>query len=99
MFNVFIYYFVSVHLGGGLTGVLMAPIFVVNGLSIDGEHVGGIIFGGHSLAFQVSGKGEFTQYPLFVRFRPFFLRFCFSLTKYALFHPHFYVSISALTRQ
>ena len=44
-------------------------------------------------------KGEFTQYPFFVRFRPFFLRFCFSLTKYALFHPHFYVSISALTRQ
>ena len=32
---------------------------------------------------------------VFVRF----LRFCFSLTKYALFHPHFYVSISALTRQ
>ena len=35
-------------------------------------------------------------------FRPFlfvFLRFCFSFTKYALFHPHFYVSISALTRQ
>ena len=53
MFNVFIYYFVSVHLGGGLTGVLMAPIFVVKGLSIDEEHVGGIIFGGHSLAFQV----------------------------------------------
>ena len=34
---------------------------------------------------------------VFVRF--VFLRFCFSLTKYALFHPHFYVSISALTRQ
>ena len=34
-----------------------------------------------------------------MRFRPFFLRFCFSFTKYALFHPHFYVSISALTRQ
>ena len=39
-----------------------------------------------------STKGEFTQYP-------FFVRFCFSLTKYPLFHPHFYVSISALTRQ
>ena len=37
-----------------------------------------------------------------IRFSYFFvrfLRFCFSLTKYALFHPHFYVSISALTRQ
>ena len=33
---------------------------------------------------------------VFVRFFTFF---CFSLTKYALFHPHFYVSISALTRQ
>ena len=44
-------------------------------------------------------KGEFTQYPFFVRFRPFFLRFCFSLTKNALFHQHFYVPISALTRQ
>ena len=35
-------------------------------------------------------------------FRPFssvFLRFYFSLKKYALFHPHFYKSISALTRQ
>ena len=44
-------------------------------------------------------KGEFTQYPFFVRFRPFFFRFWFSLTKSALFHPHFYVSISALIRQ
>ena len=35
-------------------------------------------------------KGEFTQYP-------FFVRFCFSLKKYALFHPHFYMSISALS--
>ena len=42
-------------------------------------------------------KGEFTQYPFFIRFRPFFLRFCF-LKKYALFHPHFYKSIYALTR-
>ena len=35
-------------------------------------------------------------------FRPFssvFLRFCFFLKKYALFHSHFYKSISALTRQ
>ena len=35
--------------------------------------------------------------PAFVRF--FFLRFCFSVKKYAIFHPHFYMSISALTRQ
>ena len=34
-----------------------------------------------------------------IRFSSVFLCFCFSLTKYALFHPHFYVSISALTRQ
>ena len=31
-------------------------------------------------------------------FSSVFLRFCF-LKKHALFHPHFYVSISALTRQ
>ena len=31
-------------------------------------------------------------------FRPFFLCFCFSMSKYALFHPHFYVSISTLTK-
>ena len=41
---------------------------------------------------------ELTQYPFFVRFRPFFLRFCFFLKKYALFHPHFYKSISVLSR-
>ena len=35
-------------------------------------------------------KGEFTQYP-------FFLRFCF-LKKYAFFHPHFYKSISVPSR-
>jgi len=43
-----------VHFGGGLTGVLMAPIFVVEGLRINGEPVGGIIYGGHNLAFQVN---------------------------------------------
>ena len=32
----------------------MAPIFVVNGLELDGENVGGIVWGGHSLAFKVS---------------------------------------------
>ena len=35
---------------------------------------------------------------VFRTFSSVFLHFCF-LTKYALFHPHFYVSISALTRQ
>ena len=34
-----------------------------------------------------------------IRFCPFFLRFCFSVKKYALLHPHFYMSVSALTRQ
>ena len=33
-----------------------------------------------------------------IRFSSVFLRFCFSLKKYALFHPHFYKSISALNR-
>ena len=36
---------------------------------------------------------------VFRTFSSVFLRFCFSLTKYALFHPHFYVPISAPTRQ
>ena len=42
-------------------------------------------------------KGEFAQcrYP----FSSVFLRFCFFLKKYALFHPHFYKSASALTRK
>ena len=31
-------------------------------------------------------------------FRPFFLRFCFSVKKYALFYPHFYKFMYALTR-
>ena len=33
-----------------------------------------------------------------IRFCPFFLRFCFSMKKYALFCLHFYQSISALSR-
>ena len=33
-----------------------------------------------------------------IRFLSVFLRFCFSLKKYALFRPHFYKSISALSR-
>ena len=34
-----------------------------------------------------------------IRFCPVFLRFCFSVKKYAIFHTHFYMSISALSRQ
>ena len=34
-----------------------------------------------------------------IGFSSVFLRVCFSVKKYALFHPHFYMSISALTRQ
>ena len=33
-----------------------------------------------------------------IRFSSVFLRFCFSLKKYALFHPHFYKYISTLSR-
>ena len=36
-----------------------------------------------------------------IRFSPFssvFLQFCFSVNKYVLFNPHFYMSISALTK-
>ena len=36
---------------------------------------------------------------LSIRFLSVFLRFCFFLKKYALFHPHFLKSISALTRR
>ena len=43
---------------------------------------------------RVMTKGEFTQYPFFVRF----LRLCFSLNKYVLFYSHFYIPISALTK-
>ena len=35
---------------------------------------------------------------VFRTFSSVFLRFSFSLKKYALFHPHFYKSISALSR-
>ena len=35
---------------------------------------------------------------VFRTFSSVFLRFCFSLKKYALFHPHFYKSIYALSR-
>ena len=34
----------------------MAPIFVQNGLKENGVHVGGIVYGGHSLAFKVKFK-------------------------------------------
>ncbi|CAK8687801.1 unnamed protein product [Clavelina lepadiformis] len=43
---------VAVHLGGGLCGILLGPIFAINGLR---EGVGGIIYGGHYLAFQNFG--------------------------------------------
>lgn len=43
---------IAVHLGGGLCGVLLGPIFAVNGLKVDGEYVGGIIYGGHPMAFK-----------------------------------------------
>ncbi|XP_078492621.1 ammonium transporter 2 [Ciona intestinalis] len=48
---------VAVHLGGGITGVLLAPIFVVKGLQLaeTEEYVGGIIYGKHWLAFQGFG--------------------------------------------
>jgi Amt family ammonium transporter len=39
---------VAVHLGGGLTGILLTPIFAINGKL----GVGGIIFSGHELAFK-----------------------------------------------
>ena len=42
----------------------------------------------------IQPKGEFTQYP----FLSVFLPFRFSVKKYALFHLHFYTSISALTK-
>uniref|UniRef100_H2YUH3 Ammonium transporter n=1 Tax=Ciona savignyi TaxID=51511 RepID=H2YUH3_CIOSA len=48
---------VAVHLGGGLAGVLLAPIFVMKGLTSPEtqQHVGGIIYGGNYLAFQSFG--------------------------------------------
>ena len=36
---------------------------------------------------------------VFLPFLSIFLRFCFSVKKYAIFYPHFYMFISALTRQ
>ena len=34
-----------------------------------------------------------------IRFSSVFLRLCFSVKKYTIFYPHFYMSISALTSQ
>ena len=50
------------------------------------------------ICYNLCDKGEFTQYTSFVRFCPYFLRICFSVNKYVLFHPHFHEFISALTR-
>lgn len=46
---------VAVHFGGGMTGILLTPIFSINGQEIDGSPVGGIIYGGHYKAFQGFG--------------------------------------------
>jgi len=40
----------AVHLGGGIAGIILGPIFSINGLS---PEVGGIIYGGHPEAFRV----------------------------------------------
>ena len=37
----------------------MAPIFVTNGLEENGVAVGGIVYGGHTLAFKVSKSGKY----------------------------------------
>ena len=49
----------------------------------------------YGVRYPIWRKGEFTQYPFFVRF---FLRFYFSVNKYVLFHLHVYMPISALTK-
>ena len=41
------------HLGGGLTGIILGPIFAYNGLEVEGEFVGGVIYGGSAWAFKV----------------------------------------------
>jgi len=46
----YVIFFCSVHLGGGLTGVLLGPIFAINGLS---PKIGGIIYGANPEAFRV----------------------------------------------
>lgn len=42
------------HLGGGLTGIILAPIFGVNGIEVDGEFIGGVIYGGRTEAYRVN---------------------------------------------
>ena len=77
------------HYYGIINEVFISPLkFVYNDKSLNDMVV--------ILSFNCKkSKGEFTLYPFFVRF---FLRFCFSVKKYALFHPHFHISISAQTR-
>ena len=79
------------------TSLLIVPGSIVPGhQATDGtrkppSHVEALLPINEDLVFLWLPKGEFTQYP-------FFVRFCFSLKKYALFHPHFYKSIYALSR-
>ncbi|XP_039274612.2 putative ammonium transporter 1 isoform X1 [Styela clava] len=46
---------VAVHFGGGMTGIILAPIFAINGQEHEGVAVGGIIYGAHWKAFQGFG--------------------------------------------
>ena len=42
------------HLGGGLCGIILGPLFAVKGLEVDGDYVGGVVFGGGAWAWKVS---------------------------------------------
>nr|XP_039264963.1 putative ammonium transporter 1 [Styela clava] len=50
---------IPVHLAGGLIGVLLAPFFVIRGLKVDGTYIGGILLGGHGMAFASLGWNIF----------------------------------------
>ena len=52
----YIIFLYKVHLGGGLTGILLTPVFATNGIYYNGTYVGGIIFGGNKMAFAVSPR-------------------------------------------
>lgn len=43
----------------GLLGLLTAPIFAIDGMRVDGHFVGGIIYGGHQMAFASFGWNLF----------------------------------------